>query len=217
MPGISASVGKGGVNAKGDVTTVQHLLNAQVRALGLPPLDEDGRIGDNTIDAIVRYQQRVLGIASPDGRIDPAGGTWKALVAGRTVAAPPPAAPAAPGPQLSGAAWWHANEGHYPNSARLEDLAPPFRQKAVRFVGALRDAGAQVEVSATLRNRTRAHLMHYSWKVAHGAVAPAAVPAVPGCAIRWDHGDLDRSKRGAQEMVDLFGIVYEPALTSLHI
>ena len=219
MPSISASVGKGGVNNKADVTTVQHLLNAHVAALGLPRLDEDGRIGDNTIKAIAAYQQRVLGSANPDGRIDPGGGTWKALVAGRGLA-PAPAAPApapASGAQLSGAAWWHANQANYPNSARLEDLAVPFRQKAVRFVDALRAAGAQVEVSATLRNRTRAHLMHYSWKVAHGSIAPGAVPAVPGCAIVWDHGDLNRSKRGAQEMVDLFGIVYEPALTSLHI
>ena len=220
MPNISASVGKGGVNAKADVTTVQHLLNAHVAALGLTRLDEDGRIGDNTNNAIARYQQRVLGSANPDGRIDPGGNTWKALVAGRGIApapAPPPAPAPASGAQLSGADWWHANQAHYPNSARLEDLAAPFRQKAVRFVDALRAAGARVEVSATLRNRTRANLMHYSWKVAHGSIAPSAVPAIQDCAIRWDHGDLNRSRQGAQEMVDLFGIVYEPALTSLHI
>ncbi|MBV9883243.1 MAG: peptidoglycan-binding protein [Sphingomonadaceae bacterium] len=228
MPDISASVGNGGVNNKADVAIVQHLLNAQVRALGLAVLDEDGKIGDNTSKAIARYQQLVLGIANPDGRIDVGGGTWKALAAGRTIAAPPPPAapspapapapaPAAPGTQLSGAAWWHANQANYPNSAKLADLASPFREKAMRFVDALRAAGAQVEVSATLRNPIRAHLMHYSWEVAHGTTAPGAVPAIAGCTIRWDHGDLASSKQGAQEMVDLFGIVYEPALTSLHI
>jgi hypothetical protein len=215
MPNISASVGKGGVNGKADVTIVQHLLNAHVRAMGLPVLDEDGRIGDNTTDAIARYQQMVLGVAAPDGKIDVGGGTWKALVAGRTVT-PPPAPPAAAS-QLSGAAWWHANQANYPNSAKLADLASPFREKAMRFIAALQAAGAQVNVSATLRNRTRAHLMHYSWTVAHGSTAPSAVPDAQGCAIEWDHGDLGRSKLGAQEMVDLFGIVYQPALTSLHI
>jgi hypothetical protein len=228
MANIVASVGKNGVNQKDDVTLVQHLLNAQVAALGLPPLVEDGGIGDNTNKAILRYQQMVLGSANPDGRIDPGGATWKALVAGQTAAQapPPPQPPAAPAPapaapasnpQLSGAAWWHANQANYPNSAKLADLASPFREKAMRFIEALEAAGAQVNVSATLRNRTRAHLMHYSWAVAHGAIAPAAVPAVQGCAIKWDHGNLAQSKQGAQEMVDLFGIVYAPALTSLHI
>src|SRR5258707_13885775 len=105
MSNIGASVGKGGINNKPDVMLVQKLLNAQVQAMGLPALDEDGRIGDNTNAAIVRYQQMVLGIANPDGRIDVGGGTWKALAAGSGVAAPPPP-PAAPGSdaQLSGAA-----------------------------------------------------------------------------------------------------------------
>jgi hypothetical protein len=214
MANIGASVGKGGVNDKADVATVQHLLNAQVAALGLARLDEDGRIGDNTNAAIARYQQVVLGIADPDGRIDPGGGTWKALVAGRGPA-PQPSAPASA--QLSGAAWWHANQAKYPNSAKTADLASPFREKAIRFIDALKAAGAQVDVSATLRNPIRAHLMHYSWEVANGTIAPGAVPAVHGCAIQWDHGDPAASKRGAQEMVDLFGIVFEPALTSLHI
>jgi hypothetical protein len=213
MPSIGASVGKGGVNNKADVLVVQHLLNAHVAELGLAPLGEDGGIGDKTNGAIVRYQQLVLGIADPDGRIDVGGGTWKALVAGQGLS--PASAPAIS--QLSGAEWWHANQARYPNSAKLADLVSPFREKAMRFVAALQAAGADVTVSATLRNRVRAHLMHYSWAVAHGTTAPGAVPAVQGCAIVWDHGDLADSKRGAQEMVDLFGIVYAPALTSLHI
>ena len=213
MAEIKASVGKGGINDKADVALVQHVLNAQIAALGLARLDENGRIGDATNAAILRYQQLVLGIANPDGRIDAGGGTWKALVAGRTTAAPSSPAPVL----LSGADWWHANQARYPNSAKPADLVSPFREKAIRFIDALKAAGAQVEVSATLRSRTRAHLMHYSWKIAHGTIAPGAVPAVPGCLIVWDHGDLAGSKRGAQEMVDLFGIVFEPALTSLHI
>jgi hypothetical protein len=175
-------------------------------ALGLPRLAVDGDAGDSTVKAIRLYQGRVLGQAAPDGRIDPGGRTWQAL--NRVTAAPAP---------KSGAAWWHANQANYPNSARIADLAAPFRQNVVRFTDALREAGARVDVSATLRNRIRAHLMHFSWKVAHGAIASSAVPDVQGCAILWDHGDLTQSKRAAQEMVDLFGIVFEPSLTSLHI
>jgi len=216
MTNIGASVGKSGVNNKADVTTVQHLLNAHVRAMGLPVLDEDGRIGDNTNDAISRYQQMVLHIANPDGRIDVGGGTWKALVAGTGVAPPPaPATPAAS--QLSGAAWWHANQANYPNSAKLADLASPFREKAMRFIAALQAAGADVSVTSTLRNPIRAYLMHYSGTVANGTDAPSAVPAKAGCPIVWDHGNLAQSKAGAREMYQLFNIKFPASLTSLHI
>jgi hypothetical protein len=216
MSNLSASVGKGGVNNKSDVTIVQHLLNAHVRAMGLPILDEDGRIGDNTNDAILRYQQMVMGLANPDGRIDVGGRTWKSLAAGTGVTPPP--APSAPGgAQLSGAAWWHANQANYPNSSKLADLASPFREKAMRFIAALQAAGAQVSVTSTLRNPIRAYLMHYSGKVASGAVAPSAVPAKAGCPIVWDHGNLAASKAAARDMYQLFGIKFPASLTSLHI
>jgi hypothetical protein len=215
MSNIGASVGKGGVNNKADVTIVQQLLNAHVRAMGLALLDEDGRIGDNTNDAITRYQQMVLGNANPDGRIDVGGGTWKALSAGTGVT-PPPAPPAAAA-QLSGAAWWHANQANYPNSSKLADLASPFREKAMRFIAALEAAGADVSVTSTLRNPIRAYLMHYSGTVANGTDAPAAVPAKAGCPIVWDHGNLAQSKTGAQEMYTLFNIKFPASLTSLHI
>lgn len=215
MSDIKKSVGKGGVNNKADVTLVQHLLNAQVGSMGLPVLDEDGQIGDNTNKAIARYQQMVLGIANPDGRIDPGGNTWKALVAGRTVA-PPPAPPAAAS-QLSGAAWWHANQAKFPNSAKLADLNPPFRDRATKFVNALVAAGARVSVTSTLRHPIRAYLMHYCWTVANGIDAPGAVPPKPGCAIDWDHGNLAQSRAAAREMVDLFGMAHVAALQGRHI
>ena len=215
MPGISGSVGKGGVNNKADVTTVQHLLNAQVGALGLPPLDENGRIDDNTNNAIAAYQRMVLGMAKPDGKIDVGGGTWKALVAGRSVAAPPP--PPAANAELSGAAWWHAHQADYPNSAKLADLASPFREKAIRFIDALKAGGAQVSVTSTLRNPIRAYLMHYSGTIANGTDAPSKVPPKAGCPIIWDHGDLAKSRAAAKEMYQLFNIKFPASLTSLHI
>jgi hypothetical protein len=212
---IGASVGKGGVNELADVLVVQHLLNDWLGDTGQKTLPTTGNCGPLTIAAIEAFQARVLGATRPDGRIDPGGRTWNAL---STRAAPPPPAPAAPAPvKRSGAAWWHANQARFPNSAAIADLVQPFRDDVTAFVAALKEAGATVKVSATRRNRTRAQLMHYSWRIAHGSIAPKDVPAIPGCTIQWDHGDLARSKQGAQEMVDLFGIAFQPSLTSRHI
>lgn len=206
MATISASVGSGGTNKAADVLTVQTLLNRYLAAQEEPLLDACGTIDPDTILAIQAYQKDVVGIAAPDGRIDPGGRTWKALDSGQGFA-----------PTLSGKAWWNANQASYPNSNRLEDLAKPFGDNAAKFVKALKDAGASVTIAATLRHPTRARLMRYSWDIAKGIIAPKDAPAIPGCTIRWDHGDLTQSKAGAQEMVDCFGIAFQPSLTSLHI
>lgn len=206
MAVIGASVGKGGANKPADVTIVQKLLNPWLSAVSDPLLLVSGTADDKTIAAIRAYQKKVVGLASADGKIDPGGRSWTALAAGKGV--PPP---------LSGGDWWHANQAQYPNSAALGDLAPPFRDNALAFIKALRDAGATVTVSATRRNATRAQLMHFSWGVAKGLIAPDAVPAIPDAPIAWDHGSLSASKRAAQEMVDLFAIAFQPSLTSLHI
>ncbi|WP_171982481.1 peptidoglycan-binding domain-containing protein [Sphingomonas sp. LM7] len=205
---IGAAVGKGGVNDLADVIVVQHLLNDWLADTGQTVLPTTGNCGPLTIAAIEGFQVRVLGATKPDGRIDPGGRTWNAL---STRAGP------APAPALSGAAWWHANQARFPNSAAIGDLVQPFRDRVTAFVAALKEAGATVKVSATSRNRTRAHLMHYSWRIANGSVAPKDAPAVPGLDIKWDHGDLASSRKAAQEMVDLFGIAFQPSLTSRHI
>ena len=207
---IGASVGKGAANDLADVLVVQHLLNDWLAETGQQTLPTTGTCGPLTIAAITAFQTRVLGATKPDGRIDPGGRTWNALSTRTAAPAPTPAS-------LSGAAWWHANQAKFPNSAAVADLVQPFRDNVTAFLRALDEADATVKVSATRRNRTRAQLMHYSWRIAHGTIAPKDVPAIPGCAIQWDHGDLARSKQGAQEMVDLFGIAFQPSLTSRHI
>lgn len=203
---IGASVGKGGVNDLGDVIVVQHLLNDWLGATGQPLLNPDGDCGARSIAAITAYQAQVMAFPKPDGLITPGGKTWAALSTGQGSQA-----------SLSGAAWWNANQAKYPNSEKLTDLASPFRENAVAFIDAIKAAGGKVIVSATRRNRTRAHLMHYSWRVSRGEVAPKDVPALAGLAIRWDHGDLAKSRKGAREMSDLFGIAFQPSLTSNHI
>jgi predicted chitinase len=73
--GISASVGKGGKNKNADVKIVQALLNEKEKA----GLKVDGDCGPKTIAAITKFQKDKVGLASPDGRIDLGGKTWKEL------------------------------------------------------------------------------------------------------------------------------------------
>ncbi|WP_155264591.1 peptidoglycan-binding domain-containing protein [Sphingomonas segetis] len=120
-------------------------------------------------------------------------------------------------PALSGADWWNANQQNYPNSAEIADLAPAFATAVGGFIRALETAGAIVRVSATRRNRQRVYLMHYSWKLAKGQIRARKVPVDRTVPIIWDHGDETASRKAAQEMVELFDIVYEPSLTSNHI
>ena len=78
--GITGSVGHGASNRPPDVLRVQRLLAPFARMTGLPPLSDDGSIGPATIAAIERFQAEVLGFPAPDGKIDPGGRTWVALV-----------------------------------------------------------------------------------------------------------------------------------------
>lgn len=80
MPQITSSVGRGGRNRAADVVVVQELLNRHLASIGrIHPLVEDGVVGPLTINAIVRFQQRVVGTHNPDGRVDPSGRTIKVL------------------------------------------------------------------------------------------------------------------------------------------
>jgi len=203
---IGASVGSEGVNEPADVLVVQHLLNDWLKTQGEATLQADGDAGARTLAAITAFQRRVLQSPRPDGRIDPGGRTWDALSSW----SPPPAL-------LSGAAWWRANQGDYPNRARLADLAPAFRAKVTAFLAALEEAGATVDIASTRRDARRAQLMSHSWRIASGDLAPETAPVIPGVPIAWQHATPARSRAAAQEMVDLFNIAFEPSLTSLHI
>jgi hypothetical protein len=76
---ITGSVGRGGRNGATDTRTVQTLLNPHLGMLGVRPLDVDGLCGPLTIDAITRYQTRVMKASWADGRIDPGGPTLASL------------------------------------------------------------------------------------------------------------------------------------------
>ena len=80
---IALSVGKGGVNHVDDVKTVQDLLNANITIIPpLAPLTVDGLVGPKTIQVLEEFQRRVVGMARPDGRVDPGGPTFHQLTLG---------------------------------------------------------------------------------------------------------------------------------------
>ena len=118
---------------------------------------------------------------------------------------------------LSGKDWWQENQRRYPNSREIDDLEPGFRSRVEDFLGSLRNVGANVSVNSTRRNATRAYLMHYSWKVAYGEIDPGEVPKRAGVNIEWDHGELEASRKAAEEMVKLFNMAHIASLTSNHI
>lgn len=81
MVEINASVGRGGKNRKPDVTTVQHLLNANIGSITpLSALEADGQCGDQTIRAIEEFQRRVLKLKTPDGLVTPDGATLRTMI-----------------------------------------------------------------------------------------------------------------------------------------
>ena len=208
MSNIAKSVGDHGVNSEADVRSVQALLNVHAVALAVSALALDGQPSAALFEAIRRFQVRRVRLASGDGRIDPGGRSWRVLSA---TGVPGVAA------RLSGADWWQAHQAQFPNSELVSALEAPFAAKVANFIAALKAGGAQVTVSATRRNKTRAYLMNGSWVVSKGMTAAALMPVDADCNIVWDHGDDATSRAAAQEMLDLFDIVFQPSLTSRHI
>jgi hypothetical protein len=117
--------------------------------------------------------------------------------------------------ELSGGQWIT----RFPGSADVADCRDPFRTSLIRFVAALRAAGAAVTISATFRPVERAYLMHWCWMIVKRDIDPTSVPAMPGVAIIWAHPTLQASKAAAQQMVNGYGIGAlgtPPALNSKH-
>ncbi len=115
-------------------------------------------------------------------------------------------------PELSGAQW----VARFPGSKSTDTLAPPFRTGVENFIAAMETASAVVTISATLRPPERAYLMHWSWMIAREGADPKDATPMAGVDILWDHGNDDASKQAAEDMVQGYAIVKEPALSSRH-
>ena len=120
---------------------------------------------------------------------------------------------------LSGLDWFKKNQAKFPNSNKVSDLAGSFRKNVESFIKALQKAGAKIDISSTLRNESRAHIMHYAWQLANGKIKAAKIPKKSGVNIEWDHGDEKQSQAAAKEMVGRkgFNMAHGASLTSHHI
>ncbi len=120
-------------------------------------------------------------------------------------------------PELSGSIW----VGRFLAQTSTASLAAEFRVSVELFIAALKDAGATVHISNTLRPRERAYLMHWAHKIYRNNFDPAAVPGMAGVNIEWVHPTMEQSIRAARNMVQSFGIHglaanTPPALNTLH-
>lgn len=117
---------------------------------------------------------------------------------------------------LSGASW----VDEFPTSVEVSDLDSSFGSHAQRFITALEEAGASVDITATRRPAERAYLMHWAWKIAKQNYNARRVPAKEGVNIDWWHGNQADSRLAAQEMVEAYKInnlKIPPSLRSYHI
>ena len=82
---IAYSVGRGARNDLADVAAIQILFNLNIPHFRSPQpaeLTTDGRIGPNTIGAIVAFEMQVMGLPASDGIVAPGDATVRALLAG---------------------------------------------------------------------------------------------------------------------------------------
>ena len=112
-------------------------------------------------------------------------------------------------PENSGPQWVN----RFPNDNNLTALIEPFRDKATRFVNAMKAAGMEVSVTAVFRPAERAYLMHWAWMIAREGHATSGIPAMAGVDIDWNWSG---GHNAAEQMVEAFGIVFEPVLQSRH-
>ncbi|NOY71814.1 MAG: hypothetical protein GXP14_05465 [Gammaproteobacteria bacterium] len=123
----------------------------------------------------------------------------------------------------SGKYWVTWANTHAKNSSKINDLDATFKPKVKDFIKALEDGGATVKIKATKRNKKRAYLFHWSWKIYLGKCKASDATKLAGVDIKWDHGDAAKSKAGAKEMVTGFNLavppksVFAPSMTSNHI
>lgn len=107
----------------------------------------------------------------------------------------------------AGRAWCE----RFPTERTTAGLVLPFRRYVQNFITHLeRRCGCTVEINATRRPEQRAWLMHHAWRITREGLDPAEVPARDDIAIAW-------TREGAAEMVEVYGLVARPSLTSRHI
>jgi hypothetical protein len=195
-----------------EVKNLQQSLNAIARLT--PPLGADGAFGEVSTKAIAEaYKQLDTNFRTRlDQQLAPAtkqkiGADYNAALDILTEYSRRQRL------RLSGSHWVR----FFPASRSIDDLASPFRQRVRAFENALRDAGATITVTNTLRPPERAYMMHYSVRLNNRELDPDEVPPLAGIDIDWVHYNDAISFQAARDMVQAFDIGSNPAaLRSRH-
>ena len=150
---IHSPVGSGCPNERSDVRLVQKLL----QQAGVYQGTIDGLYGPQTKVAILEYQRHI--VSAPDARIDPAGPTWKRLVA-ESKAAEPQERPA-DSPSL-------LTEADYEEAARILGC----EVAAIKAVAEVESAGAGFLMSGKPRILFEGHWFYRHTKGAYALTHP---------------------------------------------
>ncbi|HRI71830.1 MAG TPA: M15 family metallopeptidase, partial [Polyangium sp.] len=136
MSTILRSVGRNGANLRSDVETVQTLLKAKGYDAGIV----DGRCGNGTIGAIVKFQATFM--AKPDGLVEPNGGSWRRLSGTGATSQTSDA------PVLTN---WSGDSSQWSHEKKIASMFPDMRPKVEA-------------VLAALRQRTYQPRVHFAWR-----------------------------------------------------
>lgn len=180
---LSGSVGRQGKNRRADVATVQLVLSLDPARVG-PRIPVDGAVGDAMISAIESFQQKAA-TATPDGRVDPHGSTWR-LMQGASAAAIAARSwlPAACAPRLSDLDFAAA-------AARLRcELA------AIKAVAEVESRGDGFFPSGRPKILFEAHIFSARTKAKHDAVFPdISSPAWNPALYAYGEREYDRLEK----------------------
>jgi hypothetical protein len=165
--GIKFAVGAqpGAINNRSDVEIIQKLLNEKAVKVGYPMITVNGVVSPQMIQAIRTFQQKVVGLRSPDGRVDPGGKTLAKL--NEPLAAP-----------VTG-------DGFNPVGKSFQDRLKAFLDDAKAVHGVTIPSGTEFRKAEDAQKWHVAHMIYYN---SFGNQKPAKSEVVNGhSVIAWTH------------------------------
>ena len=114
--------------------------------------------------------------------------------------------------ELSGIQWVN----RFPGSRDISTLVSPFKENFRNFHNSLLEAHATVSINATMRPKERAFLMKSSFQISRKLKKPEEIQELEGLNINWVHDTPSKSIAAATDMVNGYGIVFQPAFPTRH-
>jgi len=159
---LNQSVGTDkGQNKSKDIKIAQALLNVYLRREKKATLKLTTKINKETNQAIIDFQSKELNRSKPDGRIDPGGGTYKALIkvlkASHTTAAivDPTYGVVTWNSEGAEGGMYHSRKLHVPGSTSGLTLGRGYdfrRKKQATIIANLTTAGVDAKIITVLKN-----------------------------------------------------------------